>query len=421
MPEILKSHGVHTHLATDHYHYIQDGGATYCGRYSTWECYRGQESDEWIGDCTLDKTGFSPNVLINDNTGEMQINRRRKAGWQNYANRQMHDKIDNYRQSLTYANGLEFIDRNASVDNWFVQIETFDPHEPFTSPEEFHAKWFDPDNIYAKDWPPYAKVSEDYDSVQNMRKKYYALAEYCDYCLGLVLDKMDELNLWEDTMLIVNTDHGFFLGEHDWWGKGVMPDYEELTHTPLFIWDPRAQVKDERRSSLVQTIDIAPTLLSFFGIDVPVDMIGKDLAGVIAQDDSVREYAIYGYHGGAVNITDGRFVLMRSVQNSNNTSYEYTLMPMHMKTIFSPDELKPASLAQPFGFTKECPLLKIPNQAASYMSKVLAADLLFDLQQDGMQQNPIEDIAIKHRLLQAMRYLFEENEAPEESYIRYAI
>ncbi len=98
-------------------------------------------------------------------------------------------------------------------------------------------------------------------------------------------------------MLIVNTDHGFFLGEHDWWGKGVMPDYEELTHTPLFIWDPRAQVKDERRSSLVQTIDIAPTLLSFFGIDVPVDMIGKDLAGVIAQDDSVREYAIYGYHG----------------------------------------------------------------------------------------------------------------------------
>ena len=45
MPEILDKAGIHSRLATDHYHYIQDGGATYCGRYSSWACYRGQESD----------------------------------------------------------------------------------------------------------------------------------------------------------------------------------------------------------------------------------------------------------------------------------------------------------------------------------------------------------------------------------------
>src|ERR1051325_9714432 len=49
MPEILKNAGVYTHLATDHFHYFEDGGATYHNRYSTWEFFRGQEGDQWAG------------------------------------------------------------------------------------------------------------------------------------------------------------------------------------------------------------------------------------------------------------------------------------------------------------------------------------------------------------------------------------
>ena len=73
-----------------------------------------------------------------------------------------------------------------------------------------------------------------------MRTKYEASVRFCDRQLGRVLDLMDELDLWKDTMLIVNTDHGFFLSEHGYWGKGGSPNYEELVHTPLFIWDPRS-------------------------------------------------------------------------------------------------------------------------------------------------------------------------------------
>ena len=47
MPQILKEAGIHTHLISDHYHYWEDGGATYHQRYSTWECVRGQEGDNW--------------------------------------------------------------------------------------------------------------------------------------------------------------------------------------------------------------------------------------------------------------------------------------------------------------------------------------------------------------------------------------
>ncbi|MBN2305211.1 MAG: sulfatase-like hydrolase/transferase, partial [Anaerolineae bacterium] len=49
MPEILHRNGVYTHLVTDHYHYLEDGGATYHNRYQTWDVVRGQEGDRWKG------------------------------------------------------------------------------------------------------------------------------------------------------------------------------------------------------------------------------------------------------------------------------------------------------------------------------------------------------------------------------------
>ena len=74
---------------------------------------------------------------------------------------------------------------------------------------------------------------------------------------------MDEYNLWDDTMLIVNTDHGFLLGEHDWWAKCVQPFYNEVAHTPLFLWDPRTGRKGETSGALVQNIDWGPTLMEY--------------------------------------------------------------------------------------------------------------------------------------------------------------
>ncbi len=74
-----------------------------------------------------------------------------------------------------------------------------------------------------------------------------------------MLDLFDEYDLWKDTMLIVCTDHGFLLGEHQWWGKfGLL--YQEVANTPFFIYDPRSP-KTGRCEGLAQTIDIAPTLL----------------------------------------------------------------------------------------------------------------------------------------------------------------
>lgn len=420
MPSILSSQGVYTHLATDHYHYMQEGGATYHGRYNSWVCNRGQESDQFVADLTPHASLDAPNQLSPEFATESMRKARRVVGWQNLKNRSVIEKELDYPMAQTFANGLDFIRRNACYDNWFLQIETFDPHEPFTSPDSYLEKFLDPDDFASPDWPQYAKVHETKDVIDAMRAKYFALTTFCDAQLGKVLDIMDEQNLWKDTMLVVNTDHGFLLTEHDNWGKGTSPNYEELVHIPLFMYDPRSKCQNERRSSLVQTIDIAPTILDFFGIERPKDMLGIPLGETIQSNAAVREYALFGYFGAPLGITDGRHVLLHDVKNPLIQIHEYTLLPTHMKSFFSLEELQSVELSDPFAFTKGLKVMKTNARVnPRYLKTLPAGDVLFDLVADPKQEAPIVDDAITERMLAAAMVLFDENDAPKELYDYY--
>lgn len=77
-------------------------------------------------------------------------------------------------------------------------------------------------------------MREDEQTVTHIRYMYAALLSYCDQQLGRLLDVFDEHDLWADTMLLVNTDHGFLMGEHDWWAKVVTPFFHEITHIPFW-------------------------------------------------------------------------------------------------------------------------------------------------------------------------------------------
>lgn len=421
MPELLRQNNIYTYLVTDHNHYVEDGGATYCPRYSAWECNRGQEGDPW--QASAEKIGESTHVLpMPPQTPEGYRNIADRMHYQDVLNRRAFKCTADYPQAKTFESGVCFLQQNAQYDNWFVQIETFDPHEPFDAPKQFISRIFDPDRLSDLDWPPYAPVQENDDEIYNFRTKYMALLSFCDECLGKVLDEFDRLDLWRDTMLIVNTDHGYMLGEHGWWSKGIMPEYQETAHTPMFMWDPRSGAKNMHRQSLVQTIDIAPTLLEYFNVPIPKDMLGKPLGGVAAEDKPVREHAVFGYHAGIMNVTDGRYKLMVAVKENAPAMFDYTLMPTHMRARFSCAELQRAEFVQPFSFTKGCKVLRVPT-APKVMSPdlPLGKELLFDLQNDPAELTPIQDAAVTTRLKAAMKKLMQENDAPNELYACYGI
>ena len=163
MPEILTQHGVYTHLVRDHGHYWEDGGATYHTRYRTWEIVRGQEGDPW--------KGHVADPELPPSLGKM----RGKLWRQDWVNRQYLQQEEDMPQVQVFARGLEFLRTNRDQDNWFLQIETFDPHEPFYTQEHYKALYPHRYGGPHFDWPDYARVSESPEQVEHLRYEYAAL------------------------------------------------------------------------------------------------------------------------------------------------------------------------------------------------------------------------------------------------------
>ncbi|WP_200761374.1 sulfatase [Poriferisphaera corsica] len=420
VPEMLKEAGVYTHLCTDHYHYFEDGGGTYHNRYRSYEFNRGQEGDLWKGVVKGEVEG--PEGYAGRGPGSGVYER------QNWVNRGYQHEESDWPVAKTFRHGMAFIETNWAEDDWCLTIETFDPHEPFYSCDRYKEAYAEHYEGYRGpffDWPEYDRVKEGDEAVAHLRYEYASLVSMCDAKLGEVLDTFDRYELWEDTMLVVWTDHGFMLGERDMWAKCWMPFYDEVARTPFYVWDPRCGKKGEVRESLVQpAIDLGPTLLRYFGVEGTKDMLGKDLAEVIENDEVVREAGIFGMHGGHVNVTDGRYVYMRgAAESTNQPLYNYTLMPTHMRGFVGCDVLGEAELVTGFGFMKGCKVLKLAAKGWEHpgVSEQERGTMLFDLAKDAGQEVNIKDEAVESRMVDCLIELMREAEAPSEQYERLGL
>jgi len=410
VPEMLSRNGVYTHLVTDHPHYWEDGGATYHNRFDTYEFFRGQEGDAWKGH-------------VADPEAPESTRRTRHGLWrQDLINRQYLQDEAEHPQTLTVDAGLEFMATNQDADSWMVQIECFDPHEPYFSYQEYrrHYASLDEPGTPNSDWPDYKRVEETPEVIERTREEYAALLSMCDASLGRILDRFDEEGLWEDTLLMVCTDHGFLLGEHGWWGKNIQPWYDENIHTPLFLWDPVSQAAGTTSDALVQTIDLGPTLLDLFGVEATDRMQGRSVLPVIRSSAAGHDGAVFGSFGGHVNVTDGRYVYMRAAAGDENTPlFEHTLMPTHMNSRFTPEELRNAELVPPFGFTRDVPVLRVPGSAFGDPSSF--GTVLFDLETDPDQEHPLLDDEVELRMIGLLLDAMRANEAPPSQYERLGL
>ena len=422
-PDQVKKSGIYSHLVTDHYHYFEDGGATYHTRYSSWEFIRGQESDPYIAMVTPPlqhfKDSYHP-VQFEDNRDGHRL--------QGMINRTAIRSEGDYPVVKCIDRAIDFLENNAEQDNWCLQVETFDPHEPFDAPDEFQ----DNDTGYTGrilDWPRYRQLEETEEEIAELRARYAALVRFCDAQLGRLLDEIDARNLWQDTAIILTTDHGFLLGEHNWWAKNRMPFYNEVAHIPLMIYHPAQQIAGGSHiSALTQTIDIMPTLLEIFSLPIPDTVTGYSLLPYLLNTETTpRHIALYGIFGGAINATDGQYSYFRYPEDmEQHPLNEYTLMPMHNRSLFEIRELVPAELYYGFSFTKGVPVLKIPALKDAKRSPRQGgfADTqtrLFDMRSDAGQNAPFRNKEIEAEMLKTMATEMAIHEAPDELYHRFDI
>lgn len=215
-------------------------------------------------------------------------------------------------------NWLKNVDKTKPFMLWF---DSFDPHEPWDPPSVWDPDLkcpYNPD-YKGKDQilPVMAEVEGVYtdEELHHIRMLYAENITLCDKWVGKIFDKIKELGLWDDTMIILCADHGEPLGKGEH-GHGIMRKcrpwpYEELAHIPFIIRVPGVG-EGKRVSSFVQSCDVAPTIVDYFNISsqevkhgehpLPVcggeEMQGSSLLPLIrGEKEKVRDFAIAGYYG----------------------------------------------------------------------------------------------------------------------------
>ena len=226
------------------------------------------------------------------------------AGWTN-RNWGLEEQCFGYRTAGLAARWLE---ENYRFDPTFLWVDFFDPHEPWNPPEymvrRYDEDYEGPAMIHAN----YGRA-DDYTpaELKNLRAHYCAEAELVDRWVGRVLQKIDDLRLWDNSIVIFTSDHGFSIGERNRTGKTNIhprddrcwPIYPEVAHVPLLIAAPGLEGGREI-GELVQPVDLLPTLLDLTGTEAepPEPIHGHSLAPLLRGESAgpVRDVAITAGH-----------------------------------------------------------------------------------------------------------------------------
>jgi uncharacterized sulfatase len=143
----------------------------------------------------------------------------------------------------------------------------------------------------AVNYPPRARDLTETEQ-RELVAAYYACNSFVDAQVQVVLDAVDELNLWSNTVIVFLGDHGYHLGEHGGlWHK--MSLFEESARVPLIIYAPGFQGAGQACAGIVELIDLYPTLVSLCGLPSRSGLDGTNLSRLLADPSREGKPAAY--------------------------------------------------------------------------------------------------------------------------------
>ncbi|MCX6950978.1 MAG: sulfatase [Verrucomicrobia bacterium] len=197
-------------------------------------------------------------------------------------------------------------DMSKKKEPFFLAVGFIKPHLPFVSPKKYWDLYdpakieLAPNKFRAKDSPDYAILpggelrnyygipegSIPDDLARQLKHGYYAAISYMDAQVGKVLDELDRLDLRKNTIVILWGDHGWKLGEHDAWCKHS--NSENDTNTALLLSVPGMKNAGAHTRSIVEFVDIYPTLADLAGLPLPSHLEGVSFKPLL--DDPTRPW-----------------------------------------------------------------------------------------------------------------------------------
>lgn len=203
----------------------------------------------------------------------------------------------------TAAKAVELIKKQSDQPFW-LGVGFVRPHVPFVAPKTYYQPFLPYSSMVLPDkredaWADTPKAGINYKTSVNMKmnlrqqKKavggYYASVAFMDAQVGKVMQALKDSGKDKNTIVIFTSDHGYHLGEHDFWAKVSLR--EESAAVPLIISVPGRQ--PAVCNSLVELLDLYPTLSSLCGLEVPERLQGKDISPMLDEPTfTVREAAL---------------------------------------------------------------------------------------------------------------------------------
>lgn len=222
---------------------------------------------------------------------------------------------------------------------FFLAIGWLKPHLPFGAP----AKYMEP---YANlDLPPIPhpnkppgittwhnsnefrryetwnkNPNQDAMFADDVRKHYAACVTYVDAQLGIVMQKLEQLGIRDNTIIVVWGDHGWHLGEHAIWGKHSL--FEESLRAPLIIRYSGIPQPGVGSPAIVESIDIFPTLCELAGIPTPAGLDGSSLRPILADPTQTQDVAVSVFTGAECIRTDRYRLIRHKADAANKSAFE---------------------------------------------------------------------------------------------------
>lgn len=231
-----------------------------------------------------------------------------------------HADVDDtgYPDGLTAQLAVDKLGELAKGDQpFFLGVGFFKPHLPFNAPQKYwdlyDEKEIDlapfrgiPANINRASMNTNGEFNQyllgeekaEIDKALNdeyareLRHAYYAAVSYVDAQVGKVVDELKRLGLYENTVIVLWGDHGWHLGDQNMWGKHTI--FESALKSPLIIKAPQ-QTHAENIETIVETIDIYPTLLALTGLPSPYELDGQSLLNTLEKADFDPDQVAYSY------------------------------------------------------------------------------------------------------------------------------
>lgn len=207
--------------------------------------------------------------------------------------------------SRTAETAVRWLEENCDAGPFFLWVDFFDPHEPWNAPE-YMVRRYDPTYKGAPMIHPNYGHSSAYthEELRNLRAHYAAEAELVDRWVGRVLQKVDDLELWDSSVVVVTSDHGMSLGEHARTGKSNIqekdgrfwPLYPEIGHVPFLIAAPGLP-RGVGLATFGQPCDFLPTVcdLAVAKPEPPEPFHGRSMAAALRDGAGKhREFAVSG-------------------------------------------------------------------------------------------------------------------------------